>query len=212
MKEERADGPMDVEGFLAIAREVFAPLYPYYADKFLLESGRTRGVCLDIGCGGGDLGLAVAGRSEMRAVLLDHAPAMLKAAAHCARERGLARRALVLAGDACALPLADASADLIVSRGSVMFWKDLPRAFAEVRRALAPHGRAYLGGGLGTPQMREAICRQMASRDPRWASGSPPPPRPGIDPGAHEKALRAAGVTDYRIEREDTGHWIVIGV
>ena len=23
--------------------------------------------------------------------------------------------------------------------------------------------------------------------------------------------LRAAGVTDYRIEREDTGHWIVIG-
>jgi SAM-dependent methyltransferase len=122
-----------------------------------------------------------------------------------------ARRALVLAGDACALPLADASADLIVSRGSVMFWKDLPRAFAEVRRALAPHGRAYLGGGLGTPQMRETICRQMASRHPRWASGSPPPPRPGTDPETHEKALRAAGVTAYRIEREDAGHWIVIG-
>ncbi|WP_300162795.1 class I SAM-dependent methyltransferase [Solidesulfovibrio sp.] len=211
MTQETMDGPMDPEGFLSIAREVFAPLYPFYAGQFLDWSGLRRGLCLDLGCGGGDLGLAVAGQSDFTVVLMDRSPVMLAASARLARERGLQGRALPLAGDACALPLADGCADLIVSRGSLMFWPDLPRAFAEVRRVLSPGGTACLGGGLGTAEMRQDICRKMAGRDPRWASGSPPPPRPGTSPRNHEKALREAGVTRYRIVREDTGHWVVIG-
>lgn len=201
-------GKTDVTTFLAISREVFAPLYPYYAGQFLDRSGIRCGRCLDLGCGPGGLGLAVAEASQCRMVLLDQEPAMLRAAAEDAAARGLADRVAFVGGDVHALPLGDACADLIVSRGSLMFWDDLPRAFAEIDRVLAPGGRAYLGGGLGTPEMRRAISQKMVDRDPRWQGGKPPPPRPGTDPDRHAKALAAAGVTDFTITREDAGHWI----
>ncbi|EHJ47996.1 Methyltransferase type 11 [Solidesulfovibrio carbinoliphilus subsp. oakridgensis] len=200
----------DVAAFLAISRDVFAPLYPYYADRFLKQSGVTRGVCLDLGCGGGGLGLAVAAASGCFAVLLDQSPAMVRAAAGEAAGRGLAGRAVALAADVHALPLPDGCVDLAVSRGSLMFWEDLPRAFSEIRRVLSPRGRAFLGGGLGSPAIREAICRRMASRDPRWAKG-PPPPRPGTEPETHARLLRAAGIHPFAIAREDAGHWIEFG-
>ncbi|KHK01475.1 class I SAM-dependent methyltransferase [Desulfovibrio sp. TomC] len=200
----------DVAAFLAISRDVFAPLYPYYADTFIYQSGIRRGLCLDLGCGGGQLGLSVAAASACFAVLLDQSPAMLQAAVRGAAQQGLAKRAVPLLADVHALPLQDGSVDLAVSRGSLMFWKDLPKAFAEVRRVLSPKGRAYLGGGLGPPLIREAICRQMAGRDPRWAQGIPPP-RPGTEPETHAKFLRAAGIEHFTITREDAGHWITFG-
>ena len=206
----RGKSPGEVETFLAISREVFAPLYPYYAQRFLEESGIARGVCLDLGCGGGQLGLSVAAASDCFAVLLDQSPAMLRAAADHARGHGLAERAVPLAGDVHALPFRDASVALAVSRGSIMFWQDLPKAFVEIRRVLAPGGCAFLGGGLGPPAMREAICRQMASRDPRWTRGCPPP-RPGTEPETHARLLRAAGIKHFAIVREEVGHWIQFG-
>lgn len=198
----------DIASFLVISREVFAPLYPYYADRFLEQSGITAGRCLDVGCGGGDLGLAVANHSDCSIVLLDQSPGMIRAASQNTAEKGLADRVLALSGDVHALPLRDGCVDLVVSRGSVMFWKDLPRAFAEIARVLAPQGRAFLGGGLGPAPIRKAICREMATRDPRWHKDSPPPPRPGTDPDRHAAALRAAGIVRFTITREETGHWI----
>lgn len=201
----------DVEGFLAISREVFAPLYPYYAGKFVAQSGLTGGVCLDLGCGGGDLGLAVTEEGAFAAILYDKLPVMAAAARDNAARRGLADRVRVVAGDVGALPLGDGCVDLVVSRGSVMFWDDLPRAFREIWRVLAPGGHVWLGGGLGSPAMREAICRQMAGRHPAWAKGTPPPPRPGTDPDTHAQMLRAAGIDRFSIEAEETGHWIRFG-
>jgi len=206
----RAKPLSEVETFLDISREVFAPLYPYYAQHFLAESGIANGLCLDLGCGGGQLGLSVAAASDCFAVLLDQSPAMLRAAAGHARDQGLAERAMPLAADVHALPFQDASIALVVSRGSIMFWQDLPRAFVEIRRVLSPGGRAFLGGGLGPPAMQEAICRQMASRDPRWARGCPSP-RPGTEPETHARLLRAAGIKRFAIAREDAGHWIQFG-
>lgn len=199
----------DVASFLAVSREVFAPLYPYYAAQFLELAGRRRGRCLDIGCGGGDLGIAVAGQSAYGLVLVDREPAMIRAARERAEAAGLGGRARVTVGDVHALPLRAGCVDLIVSRGSLMFWDDLPRAFAELHRVLAPGGLAICGGGLGPPDIRESIRQAMAERDPRWRDGIPAP-RPGTDPDRHVKALAAAGITDYAITREDTGHWVVI--
>ena len=201
----------DAERFLAISREVFAPLYPYYAARFLAASGMARGLCLDAGAGPGLLGLAVAEASRCRVVLADRSPDMLRAARQETAKRGLAGRAAVLGADVSSLPLAEGCVDLVVSRGSVMFWDDLPRSFGEIWRVLAPGGRAYIGGGLGPPAMRRAICREMAARDPRWRQDAPPPPRPGTDPDTQAAALRAAGIHDFAIEPDDAGHWLVFG-
>lgn len=201
----------DAEGFAAISREVFAPLYPYYAARFLAASGISRGLCLDAGAGPGLLGLAVAEASRCRVVLADRSPAMLRAAQEEIAARGLSGRATVLGADVSALPLADGCVDLVVSRGSVMFWDDLPRSFGEIRRVLASGGRAYVGGGLGPPAMRLAICQKMAARDARWREDAPPPPRPGTDPDTQAAALRAAGIHDFAIEADDAGHWLAFG-
>jgi len=208
-RRRRMMSDADAVSFLAVSREVFAPLYPYYAARFLADWGRDHGRCLDIGCGGGDLGLAVLGQSACRCVLVDRAPVMVRAAREHAALVGLADRVTVLAGDVHALPLGDGCIDLVVSRGSLMFWEDLPRAFAELYRVLAPGGLAVCGGGLGPPEIREGICREMALRDARWRNGVPAP-RPGTDPDRHAGALRAAGIPDWDITREDTGHWIVL--
>lgn len=197
-------------GFLTISREVFAPLYPYYAGRFLKHSGIRHGRCLDLGCGNGSLGLAVADRSELSVILLDQSPVMARAAGEHAAERGLSHRTATVTADVHDLPLADGCADLIVSRGSLMFWQGLPLAFASVYRVLSPHGRAYLGGGLGSPELRRQICQEMAKRDARWTADSPPPPKPGTDPDRHAAALREAGITTFFITREDAGHWIEI--
>ena len=46
--------------FDEIAERIFAPIYPVLAAQIMAETGIKRGNCLDIGCGGGLLGLHVA--------------------------------------------------------------------------------------------------------------------------------------------------------
>ena len=55
------------------------------------------------------------------------------------------------------IPLEQDTIDLAISRGSVPFWEDLPTAFAEIHRVLAPGGQAYIGGGLGDPKTRALV-------------------------------------------------------
>lgn len=57
----------------------------------------------------------------------------------------------------------DESVDLGVSRGSVFFWEDLPRALTEIYRVLAPSGWAYIGGGFGSAAVKADIARQLQS-------------------------------------------------
>lgn len=191
------------QAFLAVAREAFAPVYPYYAAWFRRHCGITTGLCLDIGTGCGDLGLAVAAITDLDILLLDASPEMAAAAGQNAADRGLASRAAALVGDVQALPLADAAVDLAVSRGSLMFWDDLAGAFREIRRVLKPSGRAYLGGGLGPPAMRQTIIREMARRDPAW-SPDRPHDRPPRGPEAYAAGLRAADVDRFAVENGDT--------
>ncbi len=202
-------GP-NADVFLAISREVFAPIYPYYAARFLERSGIACGICLDMGCGGGALGMEVAQASACSLVMLDNAAPMLRAAIQDAEERGLAARVMTVLADVHAVPIRDGSVDLIVSRGSFIFWDDLPGAFREIRRVLAPGGWAFVGAGLGTHAMRQTICREMGKRDPRWSNGVPPP-RPGTDPERHAALLRTAGIGRFSIEKEEAGHWIILG-
>ena len=107
------------------------------------------GVWVDLGCGEGPLGFALAELSESVLVLVDPDAGALSRAVTKAQELSLSRRTVAVCGRAESLPLADGSVDLVVSRGSIFFWKDRPAGVREVRRVLRAGGKAMLGGGLG---------------------------------------------------------------
>ncbi len=108
-----------------------------------------KGVWVDLGCGEGPLAFALAELSESVLVLVDPNREALARALAKAAELGLDQRTVAVHGQAESLPLADSSADLVVSRGSIFFWEDRPAGVREVYRVLRPGGVAMLGGGLG---------------------------------------------------------------
>lgn len=190
--------------FDEIARNVFAPAYPLLASQIIAKTGITTGTCLDLGSGGGYLGLALAGTTALQICLLDESGDMREIAAANIAARNLVGRVKAVKGDVHEIPLPDSSITLAVSRGSLFFWHDLPRAFREVRRVLAPGGQAYLGGGFGSRQMRDQVVANMQQRIPEWT--------PKFDRKRDEMdygdALGKAGIRDYTISRDESGFWI----
>ncbi|MDR2634157.1 MAG: methyltransferase domain-containing protein [Treponema sp.] len=145
--------------FDRVAQEVFAPIYPVIASRLLELSGIRRGCCLDIGCGSGHLGLAVARAFQGTVILLDINPYALALAKQRIPEdaRGCIQ---TLWGDVHALPLRDASVDLAVSRGaiyqsmSVRNGEDFGASQEKSMYGAAPfdYARVMEGLGLGVPR------------------------------------------------------------
>lgn len=94
-------------------------------------------VVLDLGCGTGHGAAALAARwPGARVIALDASPAMLEKAGH---REGAARIEWLLA-DAEAVPLPDASIDLVFSNLLLPWCEDLDAVFEEVARILKPRG------------------------------------------------------------------------
>jgi ubiquinone/menaquinone biosynthesis C-methylase UbiE len=207
LNQNRREETTEAASYRRIANEIFAPLYPYYGRLILNKTGVRQGRCLDVGCGGGHLGLALAELADFDLWLLDPSASMLSVAESNLRERGFSAKAWVVEAVVEAMPLPDAFFDLVVSRGSIPFWKDLPAAFAEIGRVLKPGGHAYLGGGLGPAAMREQIEGRMKELA---AEGRQDPRRkiPQRTVEEYRAALDLAGVRGYTVERGDEGTWI----
>ncbi len=196
----------DASMYNSIALGINAPIYAYYAGRILEKTGIESGNCLDIGCGGGYLGLALARITGLDFIFLDKSPEMLRYAEQNIASNGLTTRAITLLGQVQAIPLPDASVDLVISRGSVPFWDELATAFHEINRVLKPGGRAYIGGGLGDPKTRDAIRERMEKEYPLWQGRQPKPPR--HDNTHYTAAIEAAGIDTFIITRNDEGTWI----
>jgi SAM-dependent methyltransferase len=113
-----------------------------FAAEELRRGGSRRAV--DLGCGAGRNALPLA-RADWNVVGLDTSWPMLVAAARRARDERLADRVLLVHAAMDALPLPDASCDLVVAHG---VW-NLARSGAEMRGAIAEAGRvARPGAGL----------------------------------------------------------------
>jgi len=100
---------------------------------------------LDVACGTGEPAISLASRLQGSGMVIgsDVSLQPLQMAAQRARERGL-RNAGFQQADAHFLPLADGSFDRVTSRLGVMFFSDVSRALAEMRRVLKPGGRVTL--------------------------------------------------------------------
>ncbi len=123
----------------------------------LADIRRDFPLALDLGCHGGALARALAGRGGVeRVVQADLSSAMLKQA-----------DGLRVAADEEFLPFAGASFDLVASALSLHWVNDLPGALVQIRRVLRPDGlllAAMLGAGtLG--ELREAFAAAESAEE-----------------------------------------------
>lgn len=200
---------MDAVKYDRIAREIFAPVYPVIAGQIKTRTGITEGVCLDIGTGGGYLGIALAGITALELCLMDKSPAMLEIAYTNIAASGFENRIRMILGDVHHIPMENNTVDLVISRGSLFFWEDKAQAFTEIYRVLAPGGRAYIGGGMGTAELYQKIREEMDQKGNEL---------PGDKEGErfkdhrpfYREELHRAGISTYTMIRGDEGLWIEI--
>jgi ubiquinone/menaquinone biosynthesis C-methylase UbiE len=163
---------------------------------------------LELACGAGGLGLAIADRVTPggSVVLSDVAPEMVTIAAARAARRDEAAgapgavTAKVIDLEKISLP--DASFDIVVCREGLMFALDPKQAMSEVARVLRPGGRvavAVWGSRSSNPWLGVLADVVQEHR------GVPVPP-PGIpgpfslgDPGALASTLDSAGLEQVRV-------------
>lgn len=152
---------------------------------------------LDIASGSGEPALTIARHvgPNGNVVGTDVSDGMLDVARDFARSEGI-QNVTFAACDAESLPFESATFDAVTSRMGAMFFIDLERSLAEVRRVLRPGGRvAFAAWGPWNQSTMFSACL-----DPFLRRASPPDPPPDAPhpqrfaaTGSLSKALRAAG-------------------
>ncbi|MEO0062829.1 MAG: Malonyl-[acyl-carrier protein] O-methyltransferase [Pseudomonadota bacterium] len=158
---------------------------------------------LDVGCGAGELSLALArGRADVQVTGVDISPQLVDVAQARATHLPNVR---FLQADAAAWQPAGAQPDLLISRHGVMFFADPVAAFANLARATAPGG-SLLFSCFREPRLN-AIFAQVARLLPPAPAAKPDPLAPGpfafADPAHVERILSAAGWTQIQFEPFD---------
>lgn len=186
------------------------PIYPLIAQQILDDYQITAGKCLDIGTGHGFLGIELAKITELEIYFVDLDPEALDMARKNAAANELKNPVHFVGADVTALPFEDNFADLVISRGSLWFWKDQVKGLQEINRVLKTGGVAFAGGGLGryTPAtMRKRL--QGQKRQILEAKGEK-----GFLKGAElEEVLYITGISNYRLIADvegEPGHWVEI--
>jgi SAM-dependent methyltransferase len=185
------------ERMIRAAEGGLAPVYGPLAEEIVerLELADQEGVGIDVGSGPGTLILELCRHTKLHWINADLNPHFFPYFFGKADAAGLSGRVSAIRVDACALPLREDLADVIVSRGSLQFWTDLRQGISEIQRVLKPGGVAYLGRGL-PERMPLETARKL--REERGEG-------PKYDPDQTEQQLReimkSLGIEDYRIHR-----------
>jgi ubiquinone/menaquinone biosynthesis C-methylase UbiE len=167
---------------------------------------------LELACGAGGLGLAIADRVTPggRVVLSDVAPEMAAiAAARVAgrdQDEGDAAQLSVRVLDLEEIDLPDASFDIVVCREGLMFTLDPVRAASEIARVLRPGGRAAIA--VWGPRDRNPWLGVLADAVAEHSGvGVPPPGTPGPFSLGGDRALQttmtAAGFEHVSVQSVD---------
>jgi SAM-dependent methyltransferase len=157
-------------------------------------------VVLDLGCGHGELTLALAERAR-RAVGVDQDPDYLALARELAQDRGVTDVRFVeftFAGDDARLPLADASVTLVVNRRGPTASKWL----SEVQRVARPGTVVLVMHPAGGPPRPEWSRELPASLESRFGAIPFDQVRYWV-----EAPLAAAGIIDYQLWWFDVPEW-----
>jgi len=196
------------EEFDQIAREVFAPIYPYLARQVKEDYKIPRGIAVDAGSGPGYWAIELAKITDLKVYALDIDPEAVKIVRRNIARAGLEGRVEAVESNVQKMPFADGFADLVVSRGSYPFWQDKVAAFKEIRRILKPGGVAFVGGGMGRLMPDEERSRIRDIMDARKIG-----PPADLEVGFEEmgRILREAGIMEFRIAPDGgclCGMWV----
>jgi nucleoside-triphosphatase THEP1/ubiquinone/menaquinone biosynthesis C-methylase UbiE len=199
---------INAQSFKRTVRDVFAPVYPVIAKQIKHKTGITSGLCIDIGAGTGHLGIEIAKITSLSVYLMDNSKDMLSIAEQNIANSGLDSRIRAMLGDVHNIPVADRSIDLIISRGSLYFWRDRKRAFKEIYRVLSPGGVAYIGGGFGTVELKRKIDIEMQKRDNSWRKNMVKKINDtNLD---YNGLMKAIDISDFRVIKNSANMWILI--
>jgi ubiquinone/menaquinone biosynthesis C-methylase UbiE len=190
-----------------IAKNVFFPIYPVIANQILKKADIDAGHCLDVRSGSGYLAIALATLSNLNVYAMDNSISMCRIAQANVENYRLERCVKPVFGDVNTIPYADASMDLVVSRGSVFVWKNLSRGFSECMRVLRPGCMAYIGSGFGNAHLQQEIVSRMRRRDPEWEENRRAC-YANCNPHIIRSALAAAGINEYDLILDESGYWI----
>jgi arsenite methyltransferase len=162
-------GPAYAADFLGYGADELAALPSESAASFAgvanphLIAPIVRGeTVLDIGCGAG-MDLLLAARRvgpSGRAIGIDMTETMRDRASASAVAAGLTN-VEVHRADAAALPLPDASVDVVISNGVLNLVPEKDKAFAEIRRVLRPGGRLQLADIVLDAELGEDVRRNI---------------------------------------------------
>jgi len=191
-----------------------SPLFPLIvyqalAQEIIEECNIVEGLCVDIGSGVGMLGIQLAKLTQLEVLLLDVDKKALIGSLKNAEHFKVKGRVSAIRADVHNLPFKSNSINLIVSRGSIPFWKDHVKAFREIYDALVGGGRAFIGGGL-TRNLPENVRRELGYRIRQFFNSPrgrqyPPPESWKLD-----EWLRKAGVAKFEVIQGDPGRWVKI--
>jgi SAM-dependent methyltransferase len=190
VERRRPYTPAAMDWSLGRYEQIAGGLLP--AARSVVERAAPRGHehVLDLGCGTGNAALLGAERGA-RVTGVDPAQGLLDLAGARAAARGLDVRFIL--GEASALPLADASAEVIVSVFGVIFADDAEAAIAEMARVAAGEGRIVLCAWI--PEGAIAAVGRLRGQAVSSALGAPAgaPPFPWHDREALAAALAPHG-------------------
>jgi SAM-dependent methyltransferase len=150
--------------------EQLLPAERVVVDRASLRPGER---VVDLGCGTGNAAL-LAAVCGAQVTGVDPAARLLDVA----RDRAAREGATItfLPGEAAALPMDDASADVIVSVFAAVFAPDPTAAASEMSRVVTADGRIILSAWI--PQGTMFEFTSAAGEAVRLALGAPPPPQP----------------------------------
>ena len=119
---------------------------------------------LDIGTPTDAVRRVLAASGKVGTIIAADALAGTAAFRHLSDSRGKCEAQFCIAADEEALPLREASLDLVVSALALQFVNDLPGALIQIRRALRPDGLflAALAGGETLTELRQAFAAAEA--------------------------------------------------
>lgn len=163
---------------------------------------------IDVGSGPASLAISLAKIVDGQVYAMDFSDKMIAIAKKRIKSCDLGENVIPVLGDVHDMPFDYGFADLIVSRGSLFFWQDVPKAFREIYCLLKPGGMAYIGGGFGTAELKSKINKDMEKRDPTWSqSVEKRLSKANLD--SFKKALNVAEIDHYRIIDDESGFWIL---